>query len=262
MLSTTLSLQLINKNFTKTKATTAAQPLVKRESDYFKANIGNIKSSKALVGNYRLFSYAMKAYGLGDMVYAKAFMQKLMDGGLASGSLVSKMSDARFTAFVKAFDFGDKGASTTSDSTINAATADSYLQQTIEDQAGESNPGVQLALYFQRKAPSITSGMEILADKALLEFTRTLLNVPSLGSSTNIDATAKFIESKIKIADLSDPAKLQKLMTRFGVMYDMQNTSTSSSNPTLSLFTGSTSSSNTTLNTDFMLRVQQLYSKY
>lgn len=263
MLSTLTSLRLINQNLSKTLATTAAGTSVKRETEYFQANIKTVKSSKDLVSNYRLFSYAMTAYGLSDMIYAKAYMQKIMDGGTGSDGIAAKLSDARFMAFAKAFDFGEKGASTTSSDSTNEATVSNYVEQTLETNSGNDNPGVQLALYFQRKAPDISSGMAILADKALLQFAQTMLNMPTLGTSDSVDSTAKFIESKIPIADLQDSTKVQKLVQRFAVMYDAQNSDSVSTNSAVALISGtSTGTDLNTLALTYMQRVQQRYSQY
>src|SRR5690348_7968356 len=111
-------LQMVDRNLAQSQANTAADPTVKRETSYYLANIGNVKTSSDFVNNYQLLSYAMTAFGLSDMIYAKAFMQKVIDGGVTdSNSLANKLTDPRFKAFAEAFDFADKGADATSDDT-------------------------------------------------------------------------------------------------------------------------------------------------
>ena len=73
MVSTIASYQLISQNLTRSLEQTAKKPDVSRETAYYQAHIGDVKSIDEFVNDYRLFSYAMKAYGLSDMVYAKAF---------------------------------------------------------------------------------------------------------------------------------------------------------------------------------------------
>ena len=50
-----------------------------RQTAYYKENIGNVKSVDEFLDNYQLYSYAMDAFGLGEMTYAKAFMKKVLD---------------------------------------------------------------------------------------------------------------------------------------------------------------------------------------
>ena len=57
-----------------------------------------------------------------------------------------------------------------------------------------TNEGVRLALYFQRKAPTITSALSILADKALLKVTQTTLGLPTSMSQAEIETQEAMIE--------------------------------------------------------------------
>ena len=54
-----------------------------RETKYYLENIAKVKTIEEFVKNDRLFSYAMKAHGLEDMAYAKAFMVKALKEGIA-----------------------------------------------------------------------------------------------------------------------------------------------------------------------------------
>ncbi|TIR43652.1 MAG: DUF1217 domain-containing protein, partial [Mesorhizobium sp.] len=97
MLNTYTSYQLIAKDIPKAIDQVESQPVVKRDTDYYLANIGNVKSIDDFVNNTRLFNYAMKAYGLEDMAYAKAFMVKALKEGVSdSDSFANKLSDKRY----------------------------------------------------------------------------------------------------------------------------------------------------------------------
>jgi hypothetical protein len=262
MLSAVSSLKVINRNLVKTQAATAADPAVKRETENFKANIAKVKTSKEFVNNYRLFSYAMRAHGLSEMTYAKAYMQKILDGGVNdTKSMANKMSDPRFKAFAAAFDFGDKGAAATTDSTLGITTAEKFIVQTMEDKASEQNPGVKLALYFQRIAPKITSPLTILADKALYQFVQTAFNLPPRPASSTIAQDAAAITKRLNISVLHDPVKLQKLVSRFAVMYDLQNPTSTNSTSSLAMALSS-SSSGATVSQSLLQSIQQRYSRY
>jgi hypothetical protein len=63
---------------------TAAEPAVKTASAYYEANIGSVQSIQDLVGNYRLLSYALNAYGLGDQINAKGLITKVLEGGVSN----------------------------------------------------------------------------------------------------------------------------------------------------------------------------------
>jgi hypothetical protein len=75
MLSTIAGYQMISSNMVRSLQQTARQPDLSRDTTYYLAHIGDVKSIGDLLADSRLFSYAMKAYGLSDMTYAKAFIR-------------------------------------------------------------------------------------------------------------------------------------------------------------------------------------------
>ncbi len=95
-MNTYTSYQLIARDIPKAIGQVQTQPMVKRETDYYLANIGKVKTIDDFVKDQRLFSYAMKAFGLGDMTYARAFMVKALKEGIAeTDSFANKLTDKR-----------------------------------------------------------------------------------------------------------------------------------------------------------------------
>ena len=95
----------------------------------------------------------------------------------------------------------------------------------LEKKEGEQNQGVQIAMYFKRKASSVTTTMGILADKALLKFVQTTFGIPESASKADLDIQVRNLEKHLNVADLQDPKKVDKLIQRFSAMWDVNNTS-------------------------------------
>src|SRR3546814_12368744 len=72
-------------------------------------------------------------------------------------------------------------------------------------------------------APSIKSGMEILADDALSEVVRTVLGIPDEVAALDVDRQAEFIEESINIEDFQEPAKVFKFLERFSALWENEN---------------------------------------
>ncbi|RIY01874.1 DUF1217 domain-containing protein [Aureimonas flava] len=107
MLSTLLNYRLYSNDLTKSLARISQQASVQRESDYYKANIGKVKSTDDLLKNYRLYAYAMKAYGLEDQTQSVGLMRKVLESDLSdSTSFANKLVDKRYREFAAAFQFG------------------------------------------------------------------------------------------------------------------------------------------------------------
>jgi Protein of unknown function (DUF1217) len=84
MSTTTAGYLAVTQNLTRYQAMTAAEPAVKTATAYYEANIGKVTSIQDFVGNYRLLSYALDAYGLGDQINAKALITKVLEGGVSN----------------------------------------------------------------------------------------------------------------------------------------------------------------------------------
>ena len=234
MLTTTTSYRLIANDLNRALTQKESQPQVSRETEYYLENISNVKSIDEFVDDHRLFNYAMRAHGLGDMTYAKAFMVKVLKEGIdASDSFANSLSDTRFRAFAETFNFARYGEATTAFDRTQQGTVDKYVRQALEEDAGNDNQGVRLALYFQRRAGDIDTAYSILADRALLEVVQTALNLPAAIATQDIDKQAALIESRIDLEDFKDPDKLASFLNRFTALWDVNNPQTASTPATV-----------------------------
>ncbi|GJD52850.1 hypothetical protein OPKNFCMD_5617 [Methylobacterium crusticola] len=403
MVSTLTGYTLIARDLAAALRRKAAEPAVARETAYYQARIGQVRSVDALMADRRLYAYAVKAYGLEDMTYARAFMRKVLSEGAASrASFANRLADDRYVALARAFDFtqgfsaagrdgtiSDRGpvaptpaqmtgavelsgtldfsgrsevsfslatqcdAATTRAATIvlnrttlapavrdlSAVTADeivaaingqiaatgepglagkvrvglgvgnrlflettasldlgadgaaggtgrdadtvaaaggalrtiairnvalsdpsrtaldigfgtalgpdasarsvtdAYLRQSLESDAGAADTGVRLALYFARKAPTLTSAYDVLGDAALSQVANTVVGLPATsGAATReaLERRAGLIAAKIDIASFRDPAKLAAFVRRFAALWDARDGPASA--PVLALF--------------------------
>ena len=218
MTSTTTAFLAVTQNLSRYQAMTAAEPAVKTATAYYEAKIGSVSSVQDLVGNYRLLSYALNAYGLGDQINNKGLITKVLEGGVSnSKSLANTLPNSRWKAFAAAFNFVDSGATSPSSPSAVTTTTSDYVEQQLESDQGGQDVGVQLALYFQRVAPTVTSEYGILADTNLLQVAATIMG---LSPSVAADLQPKTLSELMPVSDLQDPVKLQQLTERFTAMYD------------------------------------------
>ena len=252
----------IAHNLSRYQAMTAADPTVAQATKYYQANIGKVTTPAQLVNNPRLFNYAMTAFGLGDMTYAKGLMQKVLQQGTSSSkALANKLNNPKILAFAQAFDFAASGTSTTKTTAATSDVVSKYVMQTLETHQGAQNPGVQLALYFQQNASKITDGYSILADSKLLTVAQTTLGISSYTSMQNIDIQAKQLDRLLTYSNFQKSSYVLNFVERFSAQYDLNNASSSTSSSATSnivspLLTGA--SSTTTLSTDLLMSIQNL----
>ncbi|MET4259942.1 hypothetical protein ABIC09_004900 [Bradyrhizobium sp. S3.12.5] len=218
-----------------------------KDATDYQQSIGNIDSVSDLLANRKMVDFILVAKGLDPAKVTTAYLKKIFGSDLSDPkSFANTESDPRFAEIAASFNF-DKNGDVARLPMVGPqkrdqflATQKNYLEQSLEQQQGDTNPGVRLALYFQRMAGHITSAYDILADKALSEVFRTTFDLPDQMASMQIDQQAKIVEKYLNLKDLGDPSKVAKLLNRFSAMYDARNASQTYS-PVLDLFQGSSS---------------------
>lgn len=169
---------------------------VRREMDYFRANIGRIETAEQLVADRRLLAVALEAYGLGDEVDKKAFIRKVLEEGSEDPrAFAVRMSDPRFREFASAMGFGDgKGAQTSVDGFAEKVLA-RYKVRAFERAVGEVDDSMRLALNFDRAMNTLAgSGADdkaawyrVLGDVPLRTVLEGAYGLPSGFSQIDVD---------------------------------------------------------------------------
>jgi hypothetical protein len=206
------------------------------ESTYYHNTIIKLQSLDALLADDRLVAYLRKAYDLEDRSISSGMLRTaLTSDPMDEDSFVNRQADTRLRDLAVAFNFSsDGGIGRVGEGQVQIRssvlkTTDLNTRQTMETDAGRSNEGVRLALYFQRKAPSITSAFDILADRAVFEVVRTALQLPLSMSQADIEVQANMLISRIDLSNFRDPVALDKFITRFAALYDLNNPTSSPS---------------------------------
>jgi virulence-associated protein VapD len=230
--------------FASEKDMAGLREAAEKDAVYYQNTIPDIENISDLLADRKMIDIILVAKGLQPEKVTTAFLKQVFESDLSDKkSFANKQTDPRFAEIAMSFNFDDNGdvarlaaiGPQTRDQLLT--TQNKYLQQSLEVQEGDVNPGTRLALYFQRKAASITSAYDILGDKALSEVFRTTYSLPDSFGAMQVDQQAKVVEKYLNLKDLGDPTKLEKMLSRFSVMYDLKNNAASS--PALTILQGS-----------------------
>lgn len=205
----------INSRLSSLRETYAKQPDIQQDVAYLREKMGKIESVDELMDDYRLWQTATTAFGLGDNAFAKGMFRKLMsEDSTDKASLVNRLVDTRYKEFVKFFEVDTKGTANFKDASWVDKLADKYITRSFENSAGASSPAVQSALYFQRKAPEITSYYDILADEKIYSVVRAAAGLPDSFSNVGLDRQVEMLKSKFSLDDFKSPAKVGRMIER------------------------------------------------
>ncbi len=222
---------LLNRTMAKQTETFVKSPEIKRDEDYFKANISKITTAEQLVKDRRLLKVALGAFGLDADINNKAFIEKVLkDGTLTAGALSNKLADKQYQKLSAAFGFGDFATPRTKLSDFPDQILTAYRARQFEAAVGNQDGDLRLALNAKRELGTLagragseqTKWLGVLGNSALKQVFSKALGLPASVGSIDLDQQLQLFQDKAgtvfgdtSITQFTDPAKVESLIRRF-----------------------------------------------
>ncbi len=229
--------------------------VIKRDIEYFRANIDKVKTAQDLISDRRLLGVALGAYGLADEINKKAFVRKILDEGVFDpDSFANRLANPNYIEFAKMFSFADGGFFPTSGRIDEII--DNYKKNSFEIAIGEVDSSMRLALNFKTEMKDLaeqglaqkTGWLRVLGSKPLRAVVEKVFNLPSSFSQIDLDQqtrvlmekSAKIFGSK-KIDVFADKKNIDKAIQSFLLREQIENgvNNNLKQSAALSLLTGS-----------------------
>lgn len=215
-----------------------------RAIETFLERIGDVETVDQLVDDYELYTFVMKAFDLEDQIFGKAMIKSILKSDIDDDeSLINKLTDSRFKELYEGMGFGNGG--TTNINTLLPSwqndMVERYTDTIFVNNQAEQNETVAAALEFRAKAAEVENPFDILKDKEMASFMRTVLGFPDEMAQVDIDRQAKFIEEAYDLTKLQDPEEVEKLIKRFTIISDAKDGSNVANNPIVQMMSGATS---------------------
>ncbi|MBB3290102.1 MULTISPECIES: DUF1217 domain-containing protein [Rhizobium] len=196
MISTYLGYVTATKDMTSTLARIAKQQTVKSDQQYYDEHIGKIKNVDEFLADHRLYNYAMKAYGLEDMAYAKAFMKKVLTSDLSdTNSFANKLTDSRYRQFAAAFNFGGKSKNQTAQTDAQKSDTIGLYEQSF---ANEATLATKESKFYSSWIDKVSNVDDIVNSSRMRDY---VLRAHGI----NPDNISKSFLKSVLTSDVSDP---------------------------------------------------------
>ena len=228
-------------------------PVLERDLAYFREKIGDVKTAEDLVGDYRLLSVALNAFGLGDEINSKFLIKKVLEEGTFDPkSLANKLSDKRYRDMSRAFGFGDFPVPNTVLSDFPDKIAARYKVQKFEADMGQTSETMRLALNAQRELPALAAGkgsnrtkwFTLMGTPPVRKVMSTALNLSPAVATLPIDRQLEIFLERSQalfgtndIGELASGKTLDRVLDRYAAL-DQSNDMGAVSSPALVLLRG------------------------
>lgn len=212
-------------------------PDLQRDVEYFKENIRNVTSTAELVGDRRLLTVALGAYGLSDELNKQAFVRTVLDGGVIDPrSFANRLGNSDYVELTEMFSFADGGFVAT-DIRVEEITS-KFLENAFEESVGDVDPAMRLALNFKREMSDIanaghsetTGWYKALGSLPIRKVLEAAFNLPTEFSQIDLDQQKDVLIDKAKqlfgngsVDVFADPEKLDDAIRRFHLREQINN---------------------------------------
>ncbi len=204
---------------------------VARATDYFRANIANVRTVDDLVNDRRLLSVALGAFGLDDDINNKFFIRKILEEGtIKDNELANRLADNRYAELSRAFGFGDRPLPRTTLSSFATETITRYERQQFEKAVGTQDNNMRLALNLQsgladiagRNSSDGAQWFAMMGNLPLRKVFENALGLPASIGTIDVDrqrdmfrARSKAVFGTDRIADFTEKSTQDKLVRMF-----------------------------------------------
>lgn len=205
--------------------------VLERDSEYFKQNIGSIKSAGDLVSNRRLLGIALGAFGLKDDLNNRYFIQKILEDGTTDDSaLANRLTDERYRKFSQAFGFGPGEILKTGIEAGMNSVLDNHKAQEFEIAVGETNESMRIALFTQHSLVELANSeasddalwFKVMGTLPLRSLFETALGLPKAFGQIDIDRQLGIFKERLEqltgdasIRQFRDPDALEKVTNMY-----------------------------------------------
>jgi len=216
----------------------ADQAEIKRNLAYFSEKIRSEPSTAELVGDRRLLSVALGAFGLAEEIDKRAIIRKALEEGVIDpASFANRLNDSRWKAFAAAFSEDSRALGQFTSSEFIAGIESKFVEQSFERAVGDSDSNVRLALNFRREIATIANGsnvdkvgwLQVMGSKPLRAVLEAAFNLPSSLASIDLDQQKAAFEERAatvigssSASALSDPEKVERVIRRFFAITETQ----------------------------------------
>ncbi|HBS48793.1 MAG TPA: flagellar protein [Rhodobacteraceae bacterium] len=216
-------------------------PARQSEAEYFTENIKKASTAADLVADRRLLNVALRAFGLGEDINNRAFIQRILEDGTASpNALANRLTDSRYKALSDAFGFGPEAIPRTQFTALMEEVVDKYWTRSFQAAVGEQDNDTRIALYAQGALAAISGNgggdtaqwFTAIGDPPLRQLFETAFALPSSFSQIDLDRQLEVFQDKLRSLTGSDRfdqfaevGPRDRLISRFLAMSQVNSTS-------------------------------------
>lgn len=215
---------------TRALARVAREPDLKHTMEVFRKAVERAPDIKAALRDPRVLAVIGTALGIAQAssqpgLASRALLSDLKD----PKSVANTLSDKRWKEAAASLKLTTGGIKALRDPKVQATLLDGLQRARLREEQDAQTPGLGDALEFTTRASRAHNSIDVLGDAVLRRVVTGALGLPQQLAIQSVEAQARAVDSRLKVAKLQNPAEVRKLAERY--LISMQgNDSTTPSN--------------------------------
>ncbi len=179
-------------------------PDLQLDLDYFNENAGDVETLDDLMGDRRLLTVALGAFGLGEEINKGAYVRKILEEGTESRtSFANRLGNTDYLAFAKNFAVDSEGKMSISDD-LKTLVSEAYQERRFEVEVGNIDNSLRLSLNFKREIQAYAGQgvsekagwFRVLGSVPMRTVVEGAFNLPSEFSALDVDKQVEILTDK------------------------------------------------------------------
>ena len=213
------------------QATFDRAPQSQRLAAHARENLAKVTTAKELVDDRRLLQVALGAFGLGEEINNRFFIQKILESPPGDKTaLAGKLTDKRFAKLAEAFGFGIEGGPPPRPADFADKIVAAWQTRSFEVAVGEQDDTMRLAMNAERELADMGNStasnnalwFSIMGNAPLRKVFEGALGLPASFGKLDIDrqlSDLKWRSQQMFGSDqanqFADPIKREELVRKF-----------------------------------------------
>lgn len=188
-------LRFLDRTYQRQFGLFSSSPDIERSVGYFLENGAKVRSLDDLMGDRRLLTVVLGAFGLDDDIDKRAFVRKVLEEGTVNPrAFANRLVEPAYRQMSEVLGFGDVGGYLFLEET-RQRIADDYRARQFELGVGEQDLDLRLAMNFRREAVRIveaggterTMWLKLLGSQPVRSVVEGALGLPASFASLDLD---------------------------------------------------------------------------
>jgi Protein of unknown function (DUF1217) len=197
----------------------AKDPQLARQMEQFTRALEKAPDLKTALRDPRVLGVLLPAMGLADALGQPGLaMRALSADPKDPEGLLARLTDPRWKTAAETLGLAKKGLAGLRDPKVQATLADGLRRLTWQKGMDAEQPGISDAMAFRERAAKAKTAYDVLGDPVLRRVVTGALGIPQQLALQSVEAQARTLGSRFKLASLQSPREVAKLAERYVVM--------------------------------------------